>query len=79
MKAGGKRLLFESPPDGYTVFIGIDTTFIINPHIYKNIAFKTSDLKPVLILASSGLLAGMNAGIGIRIMADLVSGGTSKG
>lgn len=75
----GAGVVAKSPPDGYTVLIGIDTTFTINPHIYKNITFKTSDLKPILVLASSGLLVGVNAGTGIRTMADLVARGKSKG
>ena len=43
----------KSPADGYTVLFGIDTAFTVNPHIYKTMPFKPSDLKPVMVMASS--------------------------
>ncbi|MDF3834207.1 tripartite tricarboxylate transporter substrate binding protein [Cupriavidus basilensis] len=75
----GADAVAKSAADGYTVLVGIDTTFTINPHIYKTMAFKASDLKPVLIMASSGLLVGVNSGIGIKTMTELVARGKSKG
>lgn len=68
----------KSPADGYTALIDIDTTFIINPHIYNSIAFKPTDLKPVLILTSSGLLPGIGANTGIKTMAKLLAQGKSR-
>ena len=47
----GADLVAKSPADGYTVLFGIDTAFTVNPHIYKTMPFKPSDLKPVMVMA----------------------------
>jgi len=75
----GADYVAKSPPDGYTVLVGIDTTETINPHLYKSMPFKPADLKPVLVMASSGLLIGVNPATGFKSMADLVAAGRAKG
>ena len=75
----GADLVAKSAPDGHTVLIGIDTTFTINPGIYKNMPYKLSDLKPVMIIASSGLLIGVNPATQIKTMNDLIARGRGKG
>jgi tripartite-type tricarboxylate transporter receptor subunit TctC len=74
----GADQVAKSPADGYTVLFGIDTTFTINPHLYPAMPFKPTDLKPVVIMASSGLLLGVNPGTGIKSFGDLLSQGRSK-
>lgn len=63
--------------DGNTLLFGIDTTFTINPHLYPNQGFKVSDLKPVIVMASSGMLIGVNPATGLKTLAQLVE--QSKG
>ena len=75
----GADLVAKSAPDGHTVLIGIDTTLTINPGIYKNMPYKLSDLKPVMIIASSGLLIGVNPATQIKTMNDLIARGRGKG
>ena len=75
----GADFVAKSTPDGYTVLIGIDTTFTINPNIYKNIPYKISDLKPVMVIASSGLLMGVNPATQIKNVSDLIARGRGKG
>lgn len=75
----GADFVAKSAPDGHTVLIGIDTTFTVNPGIYKNIPYKLSDLKPVMVLASSGLLIGVNPATQIKNMNDLIARGRVKG
>lgn len=75
----GADIVAKSAPDGYTVLIGIDTTFTINPNIYKNIPYKISDLKPVMVIASSGLLMGVNPATQIKNVSDLIARGRGKG
>lgn len=75
----GADLVAKSPADGYTVLIGIDTTFTVNPHIYKGVPFKPADFKPVMVMASSGLLVGVHPSTGFKTMAELVAAGKSKG
>jgi tripartite-type tricarboxylate transporter receptor subunit TctC len=74
----GADAVAKTAPDGYTVLFGIDTTFTINPHIYKSMPFKPTDLKPVLIMASSGQLLGVSATTGIKTMADLLAQGKAR-
>jgi tripartite-type tricarboxylate transporter receptor subunit TctC len=74
----GADQVAKSPADGYTVLFGIDTTFTINPHLYPAMPFKPADLKPVVIMASSGLLLGVNPGTGIKRFGDLLSQGRAR-
>lgn len=69
----GADYVARSQPDGYTVLFGIGTTFTVNPYLYKNMPFKPGDLKPVMILATSGLLLGVNPSTGIKSMSQLVA------
>ncbi|MGH8337268.1 MAG: Bug family tripartite tricarboxylate transporter substrate binding protein [Gammaproteobacteria bacterium] len=74
----GAGYVAKSRPDGYTVLFGIGTTFTVNPHLYKNMPFKPGDFKPVMILATSGLLVGVNPSTGIKSMSQLVARAKTK-
>ena len=54
----GADLVAKSNPDGYTVLVSIDTPLTINPGVYKSLPFKLDELKPVMTIASSGLMIG---------------------
>lgn len=69
----------KSAPDGHTVLFGIDTVFTVNPYLYSNMAFKTADFKPVVVMASSGLLVGVHPGTGIKTLAGMIEAGKTKG
>ena len=69
----GADSVAKAPPDGHTVLFGIDSTFTVNPHIYKGMPFKPADLRPVMVMASSGLLVGVHPATGFRTMKDLVT------
>ncbi len=71
----GADQVAKSAPDGYTVLVGIDTSFTINPHIYKSMPFKPEDFRPVMVLASSGLLVGASPATGRRTLKDLIAAG----
>jgi len=74
----GADMVAKSAADGYTVLFGIDTTFTVNPFIYKTMPFKPTDLKPVMVLASSGLLVGTYSGKQFKSMKDLISAAKTK-
>jgi tripartite-type tricarboxylate transporter receptor subunit TctC len=74
----GADLVAKAPADGYTVMWGIDTTFTVNPHIYKTLPYKNADLKPLVVVASSGLLVGVHPSTGYKTMKDLVAAGKTK-
>ncbi|MES2400967.1 MAG: tripartite tricarboxylate transporter substrate binding protein [Pseudomonadota bacterium] len=71
----GADFVAKSQPDGYNVLFSIDTTFTTNPALYPAMPFKAEDLKPVMIMTASGLLLGVNAGLGIRSVPELVAKG----
>ncbi len=64
----GADFVAKSPADGYTVLIGIDTAFTVNPYIYKGMPFKPADFKPILVMVSSGFLVGVYPGTGIKTL-----------
>ena len=68
----GADWVAKSAPDGHSLLWGIDTTHTINPHIYKSMPFKESDLKPLVVISSSGLLLGVHPGTGIRSVKDFL-------
>jgi len=75
----GADAVAKSAADGYTVLWGIDSTLTVNPHIYKSMAFKPADLRPVMVVASSGLLVGAHPATGFKSLKDLIAAGKAKG
>lgn len=75
----GATEVARAPADGHTLLVSIDTTLTVNPHIYPKLPFKPADLKPIVIMASSGLLLGVHPSTGIKNMQGLVSAGKTKG
>ncbi len=75
----GADFVAKSPADGYTVLFGIDTTFTVNPYIYKSMAFKPADLRPIMVMVSSGLLVGAHPSTGFKNLKDLIAQGKGKG
>ena len=75
----GATQVARSAADGYTVLIGIDTTFTINPHIYKGLPFKPADFRPLMVIASSGLMVGAHPSTGFKALPDLVAAGKAQG
>lgn len=74
----GADAVAKSAPDGHTLLWGIDTTHTINPHIYKSMPFRTTDLKPVAVLSGSGLLLGVHPRTGLRNMKDFLAAARSR-
>lgn len=74
----GADVVAKSPADGYTVLFGIDTAFTVNPYIYKAMPFKPNDLKPLMVMASSGLLVGAPASSSFKSLNDLIASGKSR-
>lgn len=76
----GADAVAKSPADGHTLLFSIDTTFTVNPHIYgKTMPFKASELRPVVIISSSGLMVAVNPATGIKTLKDFVAVGKAKG
>lgn len=65
----------KGPADGTVILTGIDTTFTVNPHVYDKLPFALKDLKPLMVMASSGLLVGTHPSLGVKTLAELVAKG----
>ncbi|MEW6478185.1 MAG: tripartite tricarboxylate transporter substrate binding protein [Pseudomonadota bacterium] len=74
----GAAAVAKAPADGHTLLVGIDTTFTVTPHLMASMPFKPADLKPVVIMASSGLLMGVNPRTGIKTFGDLLTQGRQR-
>jgi len=74
----GAEQVARSPADGYTILAGIDTTFTVNPSLYRSIPFKPDDLKPLILMASSGLLFGVHPSLGVTTLKALIDKGRSQ-
>ena len=74
----GADLVAKSMPDGYSLLWGIDTTHTINPHIYKSMAFKEADLKPLVVISNSGLLLGVHPSTGFKTVQDFMQAGRER-
>lgn len=75
----GADVVAKAPGDGYTILFGIDSVVTVNPHLYKTMPFKPAELKPVLIMTTSGLLVGASASSGLKTMKDLIAEAKTKG
>ncbi len=56
-RVGGNTLVgtvaaTKSDPDGYTLFLAADQTFILNPLLYDKLPYSMKELDPVILMAS---------------------------
>lgn len=74
----GADQVAKAAGDGYTVLLTIDSTLTINPALYPSMPFAVKDLKPVTILASSGLTFAVNPSVKAKTLAELVTQGKAE-
>src|SRR5213594_1642901 len=61
------ELVAKSPPDGYTLLLGMDSLMVINPHLYTKMPFDPrKDLVPVASLVSNGFFMAINPSVPAR-------------
>ena len=56
-RVGGNTLVgtvvaTKADPDGYTLFLAADQTFVLNPLLYTNLPYSMKELEPVILMAS---------------------------
>ena len=74
----GADTVAKASADGHTLLVAIDNVVTVNPHLYPAMPFKASDLKPVVIMASSGLMLGVHPSKGIKTFGDLMAQGRQR-
>lgn len=74
----GAGAVAKAPGDGYQLLIGLDTTLTVNPLIYKSMPFKNSELRPVMVIASQGMLIAVNPQTGIQSLEQFIARGKKE-
>lgn len=68
------QLVANAAPDGYTLLIGPDSLFVINPHLYANMPFNPfKDLIPVASLISNYYAFVVSSTLPVKTLADFVA------
>jgi len=63
----------KAPPDGYTLLVGMDSLFAINPHLYRQMPFDPlADLVPVASLVSNGFFLVVNPQLPAKTLAEFI-------
>ena len=71
----GADYVAKAAADGYTMLIGLDTSFTVNPLIYKSMPFKNGDLRPVMVFASQGMLMAVSPKTNIKTLEQFIARG----
>src|SRR3954469_22492083 len=70
----GHGLAAKSPPDGYTVLIGSNSTFAIAPHLYKSLPYDNdTSFAPIELLALSPQILSVHPSIPVRNVKELIA------
>jgi tripartite-type tricarboxylate transporter receptor subunit TctC len=70
----GTQVLAQSAPDGYTLVLGFDGTMVINPHMFRKLAFDTlRDFAPVTKLGDAALILVSHLSVPAKNLAKFVS------
>jgi tripartite-type tricarboxylate transporter receptor subunit TctC len=63
----------KSAPDGYTVLLASPSSISVNPAMNPKLAYKFTDLQPVIKVTSSPLVIAANPATGIQSVKDLIA------
>ena len=69
----GAEAVARAPADGHTVLISIDTPFTVNPAIYPKMPFGAAELRPLVLLGTSGMMLAVPASERASTLAELVA------
>lgn len=68
----------RAAPDGYTWLWTTDTTFTVNPHVYKNLGFKPEALVPVTTGTQFSQTLVCNPSVGVKTLPELIAKAKSE-
>ena len=69
----GAEIVAKSPADGYTLLFALDTTFTVNPSIYKTMSFDVAkDLVVISVPVTYGQMLAVNATVPAKNVHELV-------
>ena len=66
--------LAQSPADGHTLVLAPLASLVVNPHLYKSIAYNTRrDFAPVALVADLPMLLVVNPSLPVKTVAELIA------
>ena len=72
----GAEYVMRSAPDGYTLLVSADTTFVMAPHLYSNLKYDPlQDFVPITGLGESPQALVVHPGVPVGSVADLIAYG----
>jgi tripartite-type tricarboxylate transporter receptor subunit TctC len=75
----GAEYVAKAAPDGYTLLVTADTTFVMNPHLYSKLSYDAAnDFVPITGLGISPQALVVHPSVPARTVADLVTLAKSK-
>ena len=70
----GAEIVAKSPPDGYTLLFAIDTTFTVNPSLYKKLPFDpVKDFATISVPVTYGQMLTVHPSVPAKSVAELVA------
>ena len=70
----GSYVAATAEPDGYTLLLVLDGTFVINPHVYEKIPFNpVRDFAPVGKIGDSTIMLVANPGAKVKSLAEVIA------
>ncbi len=69
----GHALVARTPPDGYTLLIGSNSTFAIAPHLYKSLPYDSTAFAPICLLAVSPQILSVHPSVPARNVRELIA------
>lgn len=70
----GNDMVAKSPPDGYTLLLGFDSTLVINPHLFPNLPFDPiRDFAPITKLGDSTLILVAHPSVPAKDVQELIA------
>jgi tripartite-type tricarboxylate transporter receptor subunit TctC len=75
----GAEYVMRSAPDGYTLLVSADTTFVMAPHLYSNLKYDPlQDFVPITGLGESPQALVVHPGVPVNSVADLIAYGRKQ-
>ena len=70
----GAEVAARAAPDGYTLLATLDTTFTVNPSVYKKLPYDPeADLRPISIMAATSTLLVVHPSVPVNSARELVA------
>jgi tripartite-type tricarboxylate transporter receptor subunit TctC len=70
----GAQAAAKAPPDGYTLFMVIDSTLVMNQYLYKSLPYDPfNDFAPISLTAKTVSVLAVSAASGVATVGDLIA------